>query len=339
MGCVRRWLTLVLWVVFAAELGVSGAAAAAGPGGADESSRCDRQCLTSTVEGYLAAMLAHDPARIAPGGQHLRYTENTIPLSLGQGLWATLSALGPYKIYLSDPEDGEAAYIGSIRENGIGAILALRLKVEGRHIREAEALVHRNPRDAAALEARGQPSPLWSQPLPPGDHPSRAELVRETDLYFQGILHLDGNRVPFANDCNRVLDGTQDTNNPADTGFMFGSLNPSALGCRANLNTRVWAYIRAIDPRRYVVVDRQRGEVLGFFMFNHPGTVTTTDIPGIGTVKMPPVTLRPFSVQVAELFKIEGGQIHRIEGVELTLPYLQPDPWGPCRRACGASAR
>jgi hypothetical protein len=112
-------------------------------------------------------------------------------------------------------------------------------------------------------------------------------------------------------------------------------LNPSALGCRANMNTRIWVYIRAIDPRRYVVVDRERGEVFGFFMFNHTGTVTTTDIPGVGRVRMPPVTLRPFSVQVAELFKIQGGQIQRIEGVELTLPYMQHDAWESCRSACG----
>jgi hypothetical protein len=313
-----------------------GLAASNGTSAAAESGRCDRACLDSLVDGYLAAMLAHDPARIATS-ERVRYTENTIPLALGQGVWATLSSLGPYKIYIADPEDGAAAYIGSIRENGIGAILALRLKVTGRRISEAEALLHRNPQDAAELERLGKPSPLWSERLPPGDHPSREQLIHTTDLYFQGILHLDGNMVPFANDCNRVLDGTQDTNNPGDRSFMFGSLNPSALGCRDNMNTRVWAYIRAIDPRRYVVIDRERGEVLGFFMFNHTGTVTTTNIPGVGTVKMPPVTLRPFSVQVAELFKIKGGKIHQIQGVELTLPYMQPDAWKPCKSPCGSS--
>ncbi len=316
------WLALCVGLI-----GPSAASAAS------ESGRCDRACLDSFLDGYLTAMLAHDPARISTN-ERVRYTENTIPLALGQGLWATLSALGPYRINIDDPEHGEVAYLGSIRENGIGAILALRLRVGNHRLSEAEALVHRNPQDAAALEQRGRPSPLWSEPLPRSDHPSREQLIHTTDLYFQGILHLDGNRVPFAEDCNRVLDGTQDTNNPADRSFMFGSLNPSALGCRDNMNTRIWAYIRAIDPRRYVVIDRERGEVLGFFMFNHTGTVTTTDIPGVGTVKMPPVTLRPFSVQVAELFKIQGGKIHLIEGVELTLPYMQPDAWEPCKNAC-----
>lgn len=296
---------------------------------------CDRACLDGFIDGYLASMAAHDPARVPLSGA-IRATENTIVMPPGQGLWATLSDVGSYRLHFADPEAGQAGFMGTIRENGAPAILALRLKVVDGRIAEAEAVVHRNAADAAELEKRGQPDPLWSEPLSADDRPSRQELVATTDLYFQGILRLDGDIVPFDKDCNRILDGTQDTNNPADTSFMFGAFNPSALNCRDNMNTRIWAYIRAIEPRRYVVVDEERGLVFGLFMFNHPGTVKTTDIPGIGTVAMPPVTLRPFSVEVAELFKIRSRRIREIEGVELTLPYLQKDGWEPCASSCAS---
>jgi hypothetical protein len=307
-------------------------AAFAGMAQGAEPDRCDRACLDSVVDNYLTAMLAHDPARVATSAA-VRYTENTIPLALGQGMWATLSALGEYKIYIDDPEDGEVAYIGSVRENGIGALVALRLKVVGRRIAEAEALVHRNAMDTADLEKRGQPSPLWSEPLPRGDHPTRAKLVDAADLYFWGLTHNNGDKVPFAEDCVRVLDGTQDTLNPADRTFMFGSLNPSALTCRQNLNNGIWAYIHSIHPRRYVV-DRERGIALAFVRYNHPGNVTVAHVPNVGDVKYPPFIIRPSSLEAAEFFKIEGGEIHLIQAVTLGVPYLQPDGWGRCDESC-----
>lgn len=314
-------------------LGVLLAGAAAVESSA-QTPRCDRQCLDSIADRYLAAMLAHDPMRIAAAGAQVRYTENTIPLAVGQGLWKTLSALTPYRIYITDPEDGEVAYIGTVRENGIGAILALRLKVEGRRIREAEALLHRNAADTADLEKRGEPSPLWSQPLPQGDHPSRAALVHAADLYFWGLTHNNGNQVPFADDCVRVLDGSQDTLNPSDKSFMFGSLNPSALTCRQNLNNGIWGYIHSIHPRRFEVVDREHGIVLALVRYNHPGDVTVAHVPHVGDVKYPPFIIRPSSLEAAEFFKIEGGKIHLIQAVTLGVPYLQPDGWGRCDQTC-----
>jgi hypothetical protein len=320
-------IALLVALVACMMLGLAAPArAAVEPGG------CDRQCLQGAADGYLAAMLAHDPGRISAHGA-VRYTENTIALALGQGLWATLSALGPYKIYVADPQDGELAYIGTIRENGIGAILALRLKVVGGRIREAEALVHRNAADTAELEKRGAPSPLWSEALSAGEHPSREQLEHAADLYFWGLTHNDGNKVPFAEDCVRVLDGTQDTLNPADRSFMFGSLNPSALTCRQNLNNGIWAYIHSIHPRRYVV-DRERGIALAFVRYNHPGNVTIAHVPNVGDVKYPPFIIRPSSLEAAEFFKIVAGRIHLVQAVTLGVPYLQPDGWGRCDQTC-----
>jgi len=314
-----------------AILGLAGSLLSGGRATAAAAENCDRACLNAHVDAYLNAMQAHDPSRISVA-DHVLFTENTIPLRLGQGLWATMSGQGSYKLYFDDPDEGQAGFIGTIRENGIGAILVLRLKISRGRISEAEMVVRRNPSDAAALETQGSPESLWSEPLSPGDRPSRQELIRTTDPYFEALVHRDGKRVPFAQDCSRILDGTRDINNPEDRSFTYGSFNPSALDCSENMN--VWASITSIDPRRYLVIDRERGTVFGVFMFLHRGNVTTMDIPSVGTVDLPPEVLRPFTTEVAEVFKIEHGKIRRIVGAVIVLPYMQPDGWTRCASAC-----
>ena len=290
-------------------------------------SSCDYGCLTAMVDQYLKALVAHDPAQI-PVADHVKFTENTIPLKLGQALWGTMSGMGTYKLYFADPHDGQAGLEATIRENDTPAILLLRLKVVHHKITEVETLVHRNADEAKALEKLGQPNPVWLQPLQPSERTSREDMVKAANLYFEGILHSSGDMVPFDPRCNRILDGYQDTNNPTAKGwFDMGSFRPDAMGIRENMNTGVWTYIKSIEPRRFVIVDEKMGIVLGILMFNHPGNVKWADVPGVGRVPMPPVTLRPSSVEAGEFFKIEVGKIRQIEGVTIALPYGAREGW------------
>jgi hypothetical protein len=293
--------------------------AAAGP--------CDYTCLTGFIDLYLAALVAHDPSRL-PLATPVKFTENTMQMKLGDALWGTITGMGTYKIYFADPQGGQVGFEGTIRENGTPAILVIRLKVENGKITEVETIVRRGADPAKALEKFGQPNPVWLQPLAPSERSSRQEMLRITNQYFEGIVHLSGDMVPFDEKCNRILDGIQDTNNPTyDEGWGHGSFNPAAMGCRENMNTKIWAYIKAVDPRRFMVVDEKMGIVFGFFMFNHPGTVTEADVPGVGKIPMPPSAMRPFNVEVAEFFKIENGKIRQVEGVQLALPYKTPTGW------------
>jgi len=288
---------------------------------------CDYSCLTGFVDQYLKALVAHDLSQI-PVTDHVKFTENTIALKLGDGLWGTMSGMGTYKLYFADPQEGAVGWEGTIRENGTAAILLLRLKVVGKKISEVETLVHRNAQDAQAFEKLGRPNPVWLQPLEPSEKTSRQDMVRDANSYFEGILHSSGDSVPFDPNCNRILDGYQDTNNPTAKGwFDKGSFRPDAMGIRENMNTGIWTYIQSIDPRRYLVVDEKMGIVFGVFMFNHPGTVKWADVPGVGKVPMPAVTQRPSSVEMGEFFKIQRGTIRQIEGVSIALPYRSPTGW------------
>lgn len=153
-------------------------------------------------------------------------------------------------------------------------------------------------------------------------------MVKIANSYFDGILHSSGDSVPFDLQCNRILDGYQDTNNPTAKGwFDLNSFRPDAMNIRENMNTGVWSYIHSITPRRYLVVDEKIGIVFGVFMFNHPGKVLYANVKGVGKVPMPPVVTHPSSVEMDEFFKIEGGKIRQIEGISIALPFGSKTGW------------
>jgi hypothetical protein len=290
-------------------------------------SSCDYDCLTGFVNQYLQALVAHNPAKLAVA-PNVRFTENTEQLKLGDALWGTISALGDYKIYFADPQGGAAGIETTIRENGTPAILLMRLRVVNHRITEVETIVHRSAADAKALEAFGHPDPVWLQPLTASQRTPRQQMIKIANLYFDGILHSNGNMVPFDLRCNRILDGGQDTNHPSAQGwFHKGSFDPDAMNIRDNMNTGIWSYIHSIQPRHVVVVDEKMGIVLGMWMFNHPGRMTSVNVKGIGEVPEPPVVTHPSSVLMAEFFKIEAGKIRQIEGISIALPYGAGTGW------------
>jgi hypothetical protein len=325
----KRWIALVGGLVI---LGMASRPARKAQAGEDQTpgaaaAACDYHCLTASLDAYLKALVAHDPRQLRLAA-HVKFTENTIPLKLGDALWGTISGMGTYRVSFADPEQGEVGFEGTIRENQTPAILVVRLRIENQEIAEVETMVRRGAEPAENLEKMGGPNPVWLQPVTGSRETPRAAMLEDVNQYFEGIVHLSGDLVPFDPQCNRVLDGIQDTNNPSyNEGWGHGTFNPAGMGCRENMNTKIWAYIKSVDPRRFLIVDEKMGIVFGYFMFNHPGTVLSADVPGVGKIDMPASAKRPFSVELAEFFKIDNGKIRQVEGVQLALPYKQPMGW------------
>ncbi len=279
---------------------------------------CDRACLIGLVDEYLAALIAHDASRL-PLRHDARFTENGQTLRLDDGLWGTAEALGPYKLYVADPEAGEVGYFGTIRESGRLALLALRLKVVGKQISEIETLVARSSGPSRFGDLKDQP--LFHERLSPRDHPSREELAAIANSYFEGLEQATGKITPFDPHCTRIENGSVTANNP-DARNAMGKLT-----CGGQFDTGFSRFITEVRGRRFPLVDRDYGLVLAFVSFDHSGRVKTVKLNDGSTLKVPPPFDAPYSFLIAELFKIQHGRIARIEAVIVTTPYTMPSGW------------
>jgi len=291
---------------------VSCAAFAQGPGRGPQGP-CDRACLEGFVNQYLEALVAHDPTKL-PMTPDVRFTEDDILLKPGEALWKTASGLGTYKLYFADPQAGQVGFFGTIRENGRPASLVLRLKVENRRISEIETLVLRGAGSAINMEKAGTPDPVLMETVPVAERLPRAKLIATANTYFEAIEQGNGGVAPFHKDCNR---------------FENGTLTSGPQGCSAQLDTHIFDYIQKIYPRRFVVIDEERQLAFGFFMFNHPGDITWIKNADGTRHEMGAAATRPFSVDVAELFRIKDGQIRKVEALMVSLPYGQKNPYVP----------
>ncbi len=239
---------------------------------------CDRACLEGFVDQYLAAVVAHDPAQLPVTGT-VRFTENGQELALGDGFWNTATARGSYKLYVDDVQRGEVGYFGTMREAGVPVILALRLKIAGRKISEVETLIARTDKGAEALEKSGGPRPALLEAVPSDKRVSREELIKTANMYFSGMQLNDGKGVyPFADDCNRVENGTQTTNNPKlvmpnapATPEPEGKENTYSMAwsCKQQFDSGLLHFVTRVRDRRYPVVDVERGLVFSFAFFDH----------------------------------------------------------------------
>ncbi|MGD0957124.1 MAG: hypothetical protein ABR953_09895 [Candidatus Acidiferrales bacterium] len=283
---------------------------------------CDRTCLNGFMNKFRVALVEHDPSRL-PLAKDARYTENGQELKLGDGLWGTLDGFGSYQLFLDDPAAGEVSFVGTTDEGGMGGILVARVKVVDKKISEMEVILTRQETRGGFTRPENltEPKPTLLEDLQPSDRLTRQQLVDAADLYFEAIEKSDGSIAHFDKDVTRIENGTQ----TCPSNFAGSQLGP--LNCEKQLDTHLFEYITPIRPRRYVTVDEQKGLVLGVFMFNTPGTIKSVNVPGVGKVDESAAATRPFSEEVAELFKIKDGKIHDIVAVMTGLPYGATSGW------------
>ena len=324
---------------------------------------CDRTCLEGYVDRYLDAMLANEvnPKLFA---RDVKFTENGVRLPLGnEGLWFGMSGKGKYKFYVPDIETQQVAFLGTVIENtrnrganngeGDKVAIALRLKVVGGLIAEVEQLAVRpdtglGGRGAAAgagaraggaggaaapaaggrgatgaappaaaagraggpgasgtgdrVDNMGQPDPVFREVIPEAKRPSREDLVEVANYYFTGLARNDGKGYyPFTADCERFENG----------------MSMTQTNCKAQFENTLKGVVSRIRDRRFVAVDRERGIVFAFAFFDHEQINWTW--------------------QLGELFKIENGQIRRVEAIFHRAPYGIPSGWSTFEQAMSES--
>src|ERR1700735_2465741 len=98
---------------------------------------CDRSCLQGLAEQFIAAVLAHDPGKVALA-KNVRYSENSVPLPIPDGFWKNATGVRPYRLYIADPDWGTIGFYARMLENGDPVILSTRLRVYRHQITEIE---------------------------------------------------------------------------------------------------------------------------------------------------------------------------------------------------------
>ena len=269
--------------------------------GAAES--CDRDCLRGFITRYLEAMVAHSPAGL-PVSPTMRFTEDTVDLKLGDGLWKQASKVRPYRLDILDVAQGVAASQVVVEEAGMPVMLMLRLKVVNRTISEVETQVTRSQKEGAifAVEDLKSTNAAMTAPVQPATRVSRAEAIRLAEYYPAGLEvgSFVAVNAPFAADAYRFENGRL----MAGKGCTFQppaceDIKGQEIAKHPGLSYRV------------VAVDEELGITLLRMNF---GPAAGRYGEGNGLI-------------VWEAFKVYGGDIHGVEAFMKIMPVAVPSGW------------
>ena len=285
---------------------------------------CDRACLEGIASKYLDAMVAHDPSK-APLRPNVQYAQDNVPLKIGQALWATASGRGKYIHYFADPEQGDIGFIGVVYENGVGAILIVRLKVESGQITEAEQFLAHDPHGADLYEKMGAPDPLWLAPIPIDQRETRAAIDQAAYMYYEGLQLNDGKGVyAFTPDCQRTEDAVRTTNQPHPTNYGHADNDVgdfTTMNCTDQYKLGFLGFTTGCRHRRFLVTDVERGAVLASAYLDFDGTVTEVKLTDGRVWKVPPYFMTPRTNQSNEAYRVEKGSIRLIEMTMYEIPF------------------
>jgi hypothetical protein len=278
---------------------------------------CDRACLKTSLDQYLAAVIKHDPAA-APLFVAFRQTENAVVVKLGTGVWKSVTGLGKMQRRYLDAVSGQAAYFGIVEEGSNPAIVTVRIRVENRKITEAEWLIARDGDPglngpATATQRSGNvfdannltTNPPPDRVVPRADRLPREALIAITNSYFDGLTTHDGSIILAHPGCSRLENGQAMTGAASGRGGKNGE--PS--DCTSGLTNFSAALVAA---RRYPVVDEDAQAVLAIAVFvRRPGVATRRNV-------------------FSEWFFIDNAKIRTIYSAMFYPPAEQPVPnWPP----------
>jgi hypothetical protein len=256
---------------------------------------CDRECLRGVITQYLNAMVAHKPAAL-PVSEKVRFTEDTVTMKLGEGLWKNASGIGTYRQDILDVRQGVAASQVIVEESGMPVMLMLRLKVPDKKITEVETQVTRSKEEGAIFNIANIKTVSKGMNLVP----DRAQLNSRVDAIYPAGLKIGSFvevNAPFATDAYRI-----------ENGAISAGPGCARAGCE-NIKAQTIMKHPAITSR-VAAVDEELGIVLLRMNFGNTGSY------GAGNALI-----------VWEAFKVYGGQIHAVEAFMRVMPASAGSGW------------
>jgi len=287
------------------------------PRGEDLASRSE---LYAALDRYLEALLARDPARLAWADDRL-VTENNVALEPGDGLWGTVTGLGPYDLRFADVETGQIGLFTTVTETNDTSAACIRLGVRGEVVAEVETLVVRQADEALVFpDPKFEAKPVMEEIVAQAERSLPVEMIELANGYFSTLERNDGTLLTkFHPGCNRVENGVQTTNNPD----FFVPV--ASLSCEEQFRLGHYRYDDRLRGRRFPLVDEERGIVLAHGFIDHCGRLGDYELTD-GTRVTSPIR-RPHTFYLTEAFKIRDRAIEQIEANFITVPYRMPSPW------------
>jgi hypothetical protein len=263
-------------------------------------------------------------------------TENTGQIDVGEGvLWRSKTEPTSFKIVVADPVSSEVAFQGRLKVQGRDTLAAIRLKVDRGRILEVEQL-HAGNIAPQAIELLTTPRSILTEDVPANQRVSREVMFRVANSYFDALEGDSGKIGAFADDCVRHENGYRTVNNPPPGGRMMpgpqlpdpnteqgkSQLAFSMLTCAQQIDTKIFAYMKHIRPRRALILDELKQTVGTFPLFVHDGTRRGA------APDAPPGMLQ--NLVTMETFSVRGGLIRHVEAAPfVTLPYGLGNGWTP----------
>jgi hypothetical protein len=284
------------------------AAMLAGATSATAAETCGRDCLTSIADKYLDAMAAQKPEGL-PWADTVKYSENSVPIAIGDGLWGAISARSKTGLMVADPKTQEVAWIGEVEEHGQPAFYAMRMKVAGGKIAGVEAVIRRSggpPEYSDPKAWTADPAFAESEKKPL----TRAQLTAAVNGYLDAM---QGGKAParFAPDCGRKVNGVVTTKGKTATGGVEG--------CAAQIKAGVFGPVETVRARSFPVVDEAKGVVIVLGYQDFPEREETYG-------GRPAPAKYPYSLGFLAAYKIRDGGVYCVEEVSTALPYRMPAP-------------
>lgn len=275
---------------------------------------CDAACLRGMADKYLDALVKRDATQL-PLAKAVKFTENGKALSLKEGLWKAASSVGEFREIYADASTGNALVLATVDESGAPAIIATRLKVTNRQITEIENVVARKGSHPLFVPEAMKIDPIYNETISEDTRVPRKRMIEIAESYFDGIVNNSSEGIPAVADCNRYENGAKTTFRTPTSGNCAKSAD--------NLN-----YIKAVRDRRYFIVDETTGLVACTVLFDIPGGDPVPNAQATSADGQLQTTLRqPRMLLLTELFKIDGGNLIRIQAVMHNLPHGSKSGW------------
>jgi len=260
---------------------------------------CDRSCMSGLLSTYIDALVAHDSSKL-PLTANYRYTQDSQPVKLGEGLWQSVTSKTTFRHDYLDTTKHVAATHVALMEGETTLLYSLLLHLDGSKIAGIESLVQRvNANSRLRPTELGKPVRGLNDPVPAGKQNTRREMIDIALTYPEGLRigsFIDG-QTPFAEETYRVENGA----------IMAGE------GCGRG-DCGMYAQNIIVHPgiiASVAAVDEESGVVLLWMNFGHTG-----DSYGVGN-----------SLITFEAFKVWGGQIHAVNAFFVGLPISTSRFW------------